>query len=128
MLSTLFFGFFMICTMLVAKLYYSSSSLLDSSENKTKYDKNELIARRNRRLYAQLDKIFSFFSIMDSKFMGIFNFFLSNILTGIVNLAVNTLRISQPLALLILSVYSFISFAIPFILYRSLMEKRIKRN
>lgn len=116
----LFFGLIMICTMLVSKLYLESIK----SQSKKKHDKAEngesdsekqLISKR---LNVQLEKIFSLALIVDAKFIGLFNFLFSNMLTGCVNLLVNTLVVSHLIATLVISAYTFASFAIPLVLYR----------
>lgn len=120
MLGMLFFGLIMICTMLVSKLYLESikSQLKkkhDKDENGESKSENQLISKR---LNVQLEKIFSLALIVDAKFIGLFNFLFSNMLTGCVNLLVNTLVVSHLIATLVISVYTFASFAIPLVLYR----------
>jgi hypothetical protein len=77
-------------------------------------------------LNQQLDESFCFIRISDSKFIGLFIFLISNLLTGLVNLSINTLRVSNQISFLIIAVYSFFSFIIPFFVYKYFFIKSVK--
>jgi hypothetical protein len=49
--------------------------------------------------------VFSFINILDSKFVGLFMFIVANILTGLINLSMNTLHASNTHASIILLAY-----------------------
>ncbi len=85
-----------------------------SEKTKDESGKEEFL---NHKLKSQLNFIFSFAVIGDTKFVGLFIFLLSNLLTGIVNLSINTLEISNPIAFMILSIYMFSCFLFPFLFY-----------
>ena len=65
----------------------------------------------------RLRQIFSFAEIIDSKYIGLVNFLISNLLTGLVNLSINTIKISDLTSILILTGYCFASFSITFLVY-----------
>lgn len=70
-----------------------------------------------KEILLKLRLIFSFAVVIDSKYVGLVTFLVSNLLTGAVNLSINTLKINSMAALLILFVYSFASFALPNLFY-----------
>ena len=111
MLSTMFFGLFLTTTLLVSKIQLS---------NIIGRGKKEENGDEQTQLISQLNRTFSFPQIIDSKFIGLLNFFFSNIFTGIVNLWINTLSVSSSFAFCIICLYSFASFLIPMIFYRIL--------
>ncbi len=112
MMSTLLLALFMTSILIVAKLFMS--------ENET----------QSECLSAKLSRIFSFVAISDSKFIGLIIFLISNLLTGLINLSINTLKVSDLNAFLILASYSFASFLIPFLIYyqMNIDSKKIKQN
>ena len=112
MMSTLLLALFMTSILIVAKLFMP--------ENET----------QSESLSAKLSRIFSFVAISDSKFIGLIVFLISNLLTGLINLSINTLNISDLNAFLILASYSFASFSIPFLIYyqMNIDSKNIKQN
>lgn len=111
MLSAGLFGLFLTTTLLVAKLQEASIGKL-KKEDDERYYSTELISR--------LDALYSFARIVDSKFIGLFNFLFSNLFTGLVNLSINTLHVSDSIAFFIVSLYSLTSFVIPLAIYRSM--------
>ena len=68
-------------------------------------------------LIHQLRQVCSFVEIVDSKFIGLFVFLLSNVLTGLINLSINTLNVKDNVAMLILNAYCLVSFGIPYFSY-----------
>jgi hypothetical protein len=69
------------------------------------------------QLVKQMDQVFSFVRVTDSRFIGLFVFLISNVLTGLVNLSINTLSTSDTVAVLVLLVYCLASFGVPFLVY-----------
>ena len=113
--------FLMAGILLVAKIYFQKETKKDD-----KID--ELLEHRD--MINKLDFSFSFAKIADSKFIGLFIFLTSNLITGLVNLNMNTLRVSDYNALVGLCIYSMISFAIPFSFYffNKISSKSIKKD
>jgi hypothetical protein len=68
-------------------------------------------------LIYQLRQICSFVEIVDSKFIGLFVFLLCNVLTGLVNLSINTLNTKDNVAMIILNIYCLVSFGVPYLVY-----------
>lgn len=110
MLSMILFGLFMVTVLLIAKVNQTSVLGLAKKE-----DTRETIFQKQR---SNLNVIFSFARIVDSKFIGLLNFFFSNILTGSVNLMVNTLSVSDSSAFVIICIYSLASFGLPLIFFK----------
>lgn len=107
------FALFLVTTLLITKIQESSIQAWVKKENGSENDAmNQLII--------QLDQTFSFARIVDSKFIGLFNFFFSNIFTGCVNLLINTLNVTSLYAFIIICTYTLLSFMIPLIFYRIL--------
>ena len=111
--STMLLAFFMLIIVLVAKILLLFNQKVSEKTN-DENGKQELV---NNKLKSQLSFIFSFAVISDTKFVGIFIFLLSNLFTGIVNLSINTLNISEQLAFLILSIYMCSCFLFPILFY-----------
>lgn len=74
-------------------------------------------ANKIKEIISKLSETFSFAEISDAKYIGLFIFLLSNVLTGCVNLSINTLRTNDLNAFIILCAYSFVSFALPFLVH-----------
>ena len=106
-MSTMLLTFFMISILLVLKLHIK--------QNGTK----------TKEIIFKLSQAFSFVEISDSKYIGLVIFLISNLLTGFVNLSINTLRTSDLDSFLILSLYCLVSFMIPFFLH---YQFRFKHN
>jgi hypothetical protein len=106
---------FMISIMLIAKAFYDNNKIKEIGSSMMPFVLNQ-----------QLDDSFCFITISDSKFIGLFIFLTSNLLTGLVNLSINTLHVSNYISFSILSIYSFFSFFIPFIVYKYLFIKSVK--
>ena len=98
---------FMISIMLISKIFYENNKIKEINSSMMPVLLNQ-----------QLDDCLSFIRISDSKFIGLFIFLTSNLLTGLVNLSINTLRVSDQISFTILSIYSFFSFLIPFFVYK----------
>ncbi|CAF0997656.1 unnamed protein product [Brachionus calyciflorus] len=105
--GTYLFTVLLIITLFITKFWYDRSTSLESLSN-------------------QLDESFSFQKIADSKFAGLLIFLISNLLTGLVNITIRTLYTSDFLAVVILCVYTLITFIAPFILFEFLNLKKIK--
>lgn len=110
-LSVILFELFMITILLVAQVYKVNSLGIFKKENTDEKNIQHLINH-------QLSETFSFVTTADSKFIGLLIFFFSNIFTGIANLLINTLNVSNQTAVIILCIYSFFSISIPFIFYK----------
>jgi hypothetical protein len=76
---------------------------------------NKLI--KKNELNQQLDFIFSFIKILDSKYIGLFVFLFSNVLTGIVNLSMQTIYMNDFSAFLIVSVYIMLVISTSYFFY-----------
>ena len=85
--------------------------------NKTTTPDGSLTNAFIQEVLIKLRFIFSFAVIIDSKYVGLVTFLISNLLTGAVNLSVNTLEINSLVSILILFIYSFASFALPILFY-----------
>jgi hypothetical protein len=77
-----------------------------------------------KAVLTQLNQIFSFALIADSRFTGFFLFMLSNLITGLINLSINTMAISDTISFSVLCFYSLVAFAIPFYFYFMLNTKK----
>ena len=111
MMSTTLLTLFMISILMVTKLY--------TKKKDKKIDE----------IVSKLSETFSFAEITDAKYIGLLIFLLSNVLTGCVNLTMNTLQTNSTNSFLILSIYSLISFGIPFIIhYYFSFKKKIKTD
>ena len=116
--SSLLLVCYMITILLMAKLYTSvhAGPKLISDKDLSKDAVQEIVS--------MLKQTFSFAEINDSKFIGLLTFLISNLATGIVNLSMNTLHTSDPVALVIICGHCFISFAIPFAFYYSIHVRK----
>ena len=74
------------------------------------------------------DFIFSNIRIVDSKFIGLFIFILSNLLTGIVNLTINTLKVDNLYSLAIIDVYIAVIIYFSYSIYSRLQPKSKKHD
>jgi phosphatidylinositol glycan class W len=111
MTSTMLLMFFMITILLVSVLYYKNNlSQFKKAEENANEDGEQLTEQ-------QIITTFSFQYIIDSKYIGLLVFLLSNVLTGVINLNMKTLYIENSLAFVILVVYNFVSYLIPFLFY-----------
>lgn len=63
-------------------------------------------------------------NIFDSKWIGLFIFVFSNILTGVVNLTIKTREASDSLALLIMSVYIMVAYYSGYFLYKTINKSK----
>ena len=112
MSSILLLVFFMITILVMARLFNAANS------KRAQKDDDDDVAS-SRLLETQLNATFSFATIVsDSKFIGITIFLLCNVLTGLVNISIDTLQTSDHVAFVVLCVYSFVSFALPFYLFK----------
>jgi len=64
-----------------------------------------------------LESAFQFVETVDSKFIGLLIFLIANLSTGVVNMTLFTLSLSDFDSICILHLHSFVSTAIPFSLY-----------
>ena len=112
MTSTMLLLFFMITILLIAVLYYKNNL-----KQFKKTDQNENKEEEEKLTEQQVLKTFSFHYIIDSKFIGLFVFLLSNVLTGVINLNIKTLYVETNFAFLILIFYNLVSYLIPFLFY-----------
>lgn len=83
----------------------------------------KLIERLRLNTNKCINQIFSFISIIDSTNNGLIIFIVSNLLTGLVNLTINTLAISNLNAFLIIIFYSFCVFFVSHEFYYRNMKK-----
>lgn len=74
------------------------------------------------------NETFSFAKIIDSKFVGLIVFLISNLMTGIINLNIKTIYVSDIYALIIILFYIFLTFGSSFIFYRIFIFKSIKKD
>ncbi len=110
--STILLTLYMITILLISKFYLSYNKK-QAQLNEKKLNSPEVYDA----CLEQLSDSFSFVEIIDSQFIGLVVFLLSNVLTGAVNLSINTLKVNNLPAFGILSAYCFVSFAVPYLLY-----------
>ena len=77
-----------------------------------KYDLENLPA-----MISILQRAFAFFEIIDSKLIGLIIFLNSNILTGLVNLSINTRNVSPINSILFLILHAFLSVGSGYLVY-----------
>lgn len=75
-----------------------------------------------------LNIIFSYVNIVDSRYIGLFMFIISNLLTGFVNLSIKTLYVNDIYAFIILTIYTAIVLFLSYLLYNYLNRKISKSN
>jgi hypothetical protein len=75
------------------------------------------IRQRVINLIYLLESAFQFVETVDSKFIGLLVFLIANLSTGIVNMTMFALNLSDLDSILILHFHSLVSTAIPFSLY-----------
>ena len=73
--------------------------------------------RKKNELNQQLDLIFSFLKIIDAKYIGLYVFLFSNVLTGIVNLIMETIYMNDLSAFLIVSTYIMLVISTSYFFY-----------
>ena len=73
--------------------------------------------RKKNELNQQLDLIFSFLKIIDAKYIGLYVFLFSNVLTGIVNLIMETIYMNDLSAFLIVSTYIMLLISTSYFFY-----------
>ena len=110
MASTILLLFFMITIVFVAMIYRKLIENDNQKKELTQVDKQKLIEQH-------IIKIFSFPYIVDSKFIGLIVFLLSNLLTGLINLTMDTLVVSNFYSFLILNAYAFVAYFFPYLAY-----------
>jgi len=71
---------------------------------------------------------FSFVYITDSKHIGLLIFVISNVLTGLVNLSINTIRVPNAIAYVIYFSYSLIVFSIAYVVFYKLNKPSKKTD
>lgn len=71
----------------------------------------------NDNFELMINQTFSFAKIIDSKFIGLILFIISNLMTGIINLNIKTIYTSNFFAMIILICYVFCSFIISYFFY-----------
>jgi uncharacterized membrane protein (DUF4010 family) len=126
MASTMLLLCFMITILFVAIMY---KKLIDKQSSLSGNDKNELSLMDKQILIEQhIVKIFSFPFIVDSKFIGLIIFLLSNLLTGLVNLTVNTLAVDNLYSFFILNAYAFVAYFLPYLAYYHYYHYKNKKN
>ena len=113
MSSTMLLLFFMITIVCVAMLYQKNIEKYCKEKEKVDLDQMD----KQIFIEKELLKVFSFPYIIDSKFIGLVVFLISNLLTGFVNLSMNTLYVSGFYSFLILCAYNFMAYFIPFMGY-----------
>lgn len=99
MMSSLLLALFMITILLMAKTYLNDPNA------------------KSKEINFRLSQTFSFAEIIDSKYIGLVNFLISNLLTGLINLSMNTIKISDLSSFLIVSIYCLATFSITFLIY-----------
>ncbi len=110
--------FYMITILQAAKFFATSTT--DTAAQKPA----ELSIRSVKEIIMKLRLVFSFCVIIDSKYTGLITFLVSNILTGAINLSMNTLKTPDLIALLIILIYCFVSFAVPNLFFYRFIFKR----
>lgn len=86
-------------------------------KNHTSSTKTVDIRQHVINLIYLLESAFQFVETVDSKFIGLLVFLIANLSTGIANMTLYTLNITDLDSILILHLHSFVSTAIPFSLY-----------
>lgn len=122
MTSTILLTFFMITTLFLTKFFHQK--LLKSIDKKKNDDETDKTVTET--LMHLMDESFSFVRIIDSKFIGLQVFLVSNVLTGLVNLIINTLTTPVYLSFLIICLYSLFSFGLPYIYFYIFVSKKPK--
>ena len=106
--------FYMITIVCVARLYREYIEK-HCKQNETKKELDQM--DKQILIEQQLLKVFSFPHIVDSKFVGLVVFLISNLLTGIVNLSINTLYVANVSAFIIICIYNFVVYFLPYLGY-----------
>ena len=114
MTSTMLLLFYMITIVCVARLYREYIEK-HCKQNETKKELDQM--DKQILIELQLLKVFSFPHIVDSKFVGLVVFLISNLLTGIVNLSINTLYVANVSAFIIICIYNFVVYFLPYLGY-----------
>ena len=80
----------------------------------------------NQNLELLINQTFSFAKLLDSKFIGLILFMVSNLMTGIINLNIKTIYTSDFISMIIILCYIFCSFFISYFFYNifNLKEKK----
>jgi len=110
--GTFFWTVLLAATLVVANI---SCQIVEDCRRKLLDLKSDRVLVLN--LHFILENCFSFVEIVDSKLIGLFIFVLSNLLTGLVNLLVETQSFDGLMSGFLLSIYCFLSNFVPFAYY-----------
>ena len=123
---------FMIASLLTTKNLLALNLSTKSPAKSAKSPPAKLEAKDKDAIIAStlghVSKVFAFVENSDGKFMGLLIFLLSNVLTGIVNLSINTLSIEPVPSVLILCIYALMAFALPFAFHSRVNLRKSKSN
>jgi hypothetical protein len=110
-------------------LIYILTTLLLTTKQTEKYFQVEMVDEEVMpALVKILERTFAFFEIVDSKLIGLIIFLNSNILTGIINLSIDTKNVSTVGSLLILISHAFISVGSGYSIYYYFKFYRFNRE
>ena len=79
-------------------------------------------------LITVVKRAFAFYEIVDSRFIGLIIFLNANILTGLINLSINTKKTLPPISLLILILHAFLSIGSGYLVYYYFKFYRSENN
>ena len=83
---------------------------------------------KNERQLLMLIYMYRYASVFSSKWIGLFLFLISNVTTGIINIAIrDTSKISDEKAQFIISSYLFFVFYVSFLIYKRMKFKENKK-
>ena len=119
MSGTFFWTVLLAASLIIANISFQFVESCSTKSLSLKSDKAKVL-----NLHYILENCFSFVEIVDSKFIGLFIFVLSNLLTGIVNVVLDTQSFDQIISGFMLSIYCFFSNFIPFAYYYLCLTKK----
>ncbi len=99
---------FLTLSLSIILVIVNSCSKLNNMKKKTE---------KSQELSFQLDYIFSYIKIIDSKFVGLYIFLISNLLTGLVNLTIQTIYLNALNSFAIITIYMVIIISTSYFVY-----------
>jgi carbon starvation protein CstA len=112
--ASFFWTIYMIYVYLIVRFVFIKKLFLlldNQSSSSTSEHKSEWLFFN---LTLMMDKAFRFVEIVDSKFIGLLVFLICNVITGLINLSMNTHSETDSAAIYIMSIYVLLSFLLPF--------------
>ena len=127
MISTFLWAFAILIVCMITKFLFLLAKRSEKNQIQ-QFDDYESIEFKTRLqvIMSLLKRIFSFYEIIDSKFIGLIVFLNSNILTGLVNLSTDTKEFSVFGSMVILILHAFASVGSGYLIY--LGFKYLKRR